>query len=152
MRTYAASSSCSRLTHPAMQNPPRTARPRKRSSHGILGDGQQSKPYIHVSDVVEAALCAAKNATTPFSVFNVATDDAVTVTEIAELAVAALALPGKPAFDYTGGRCGWRGDVPIVRLDSSRIRSLGWFPKWNSREAVRQSLQELAADDRAFCN
>ncbi len=118
----------------------------------ILGDGRQSKPYIHVSDVVAAALCAAQKAAAPFSVFNVATDDAVTVTEIAELAVAALALPGKPAFDYTGGRCGWRGDVPIVRLDSSRIRSLGWFPKWNSREAVRQSLQELAADDRAFCN
>ncbi len=49
----------------------------------ILGDGQQSKPYIHVTDVVRAALCAAGNATAPFSVFNVATDDAVTVDEIA---------------------------------------------------------------------
>ena len=152
MRTYAASSSCSRLTHPAMQNPPRTARPRKRSSHGILGDGQQSKPYIHVSDVVEAALCAAKNATTPFSVFNVATDDAVTVTEIADLAVQTLGLPAKPVFEYTGGRRGWRGDVPVVRLDSSRIRSFGWFPKRNSHDAVRQSLQELIADERTLCN
>ena len=118
----------------------------------ILGDGQQSKPYIHVSDVVAAALCAAQKATGAFSVFNVATDDAVTVTEIAELAVATLGLPGMPVFDYTGGRCGWRGDVPVVRLDSTRIRSLGWFPKWNSREAVRQSLQEIAADDRALRN
>ncbi len=118
----------------------------------ILGDGQQSKPYIHVSDVVEAALCAAKNAGTPFSVFNVATDDVVTVTEIADLAVQTLGLPAKPVFEYTGGRRGWRGDVPVVRLDSSRIRSFGWFPKRNSHDAVRQSLQELIADERTLCN
>ena len=116
----------------------------------ILGDGQQSKPYIHVTDVVEAVLCAAAKATAPFSVFNVATDDAVTVTEIADLAVETLGLPEKPAFEYTGGSRGWRGDVPVVRLDSTRIRSLGWFPRRNSRDAVRQSLQELIADERTL--
>lgn len=118
----------------------------------ILGDGRQSKPYIHVSDVVDAVLCAAKQSTGPFSVFNVATDDAVTVTEIAQLATEVLALSESPAFDYTGGPRGWRGDVPVVRLDSSRIRSLGWFPKRNSRDAVRLALQELAADARILRN
>lgn len=118
----------------------------------ILGDGQQSKPYIHVTDIVDAVLCAAKRASAPFSVFNVATNDTVTVTEIAAFAVEALGLPAQPVFEYTGGRCGWRGDVPVVRLDSSRIRSLGWFPKWNSREAVRRSLKELVADARVLHN
>ncbi|HTW48186.1 MAG TPA: NAD-dependent epimerase/dehydratase family protein [Acidobacteriaceae bacterium] len=118
----------------------------------ILGDGQQSKPYIHVSDVVEAVICAARKTSAAFSVFNVATEDSVTVTEIAALAVAALGLPASPTVEYTGGRCGWRGDVPVVRLDSSRIRSLGWFPKWNSREAIRRSLQELVADARVLHN
>ena len=123
------------------------------SSHlRILGDGQQSKPYIHVSDVVEAVLSAAAKSTAPFSVFNVATDDAITVTEIAALAVETLGLPEQPVLEYTGGRSGWRGDVPVVRLDSERIRAFGWFPKWNSREAVRHSLQELLADDRALRN
>ena len=118
----------------------------------ILGDGRQSKPYIYVTDVVEAALCAAVKATAPFSVFNVATDDAVTVTEIADLAVEVVGLEDKPAFDYTGGARGWRGDVPVVRLDSTRMRSLGWFPKRNSRDAMRQSLQELMADERILRN
>jgi len=118
----------------------------------ILGDGQQSKPYIHVSDVVDAVLCAAKKASAPFSVFNVATDDAVTVTEIADLAVEIIGLHEKPAFEYTGGARGWRGDVPVVRLDSTRIRSLGWIPKRNSRDAVRHSLQELMADERTIRN
>ncbi len=118
----------------------------------ILGDGHQSKPYIHVSDVVDAVLCAAKKANAPFSVFNVATDDAVTVSEIAELAVETIGLHTKPTFEYTGGARGWRGDVPVVRLDSTRIRSLGWIPKRNSREAVRHSLQELMSDERTMRN
>jgi UDP-glucose 4-epimerase len=126
-----------------------TAKPKRLR---ILGDGHQSKPYIHVSDVVEAALCAAKRASAHFSVFNVATDDAVTVNEIADLAVETLGLPAKPTFEYTGGPRGWRGDVPVVRLDSTRIRSLGWFPKRNSREALRHSLQELTADERTIRN
>jgi UDP-glucose 4-epimerase len=118
----------------------------------ILGDGHQSKPYIHVSDIVAAVLCAAQKATGAFSVFNVATDDAVTVTEIADLAVETLGLSAKPIFEYAGGRCGWRGDVPVLRLDSTRMRSLGWVPKWNSREALRHSLQELFSDERALRN
>jgi UDP-glucose 4-epimerase len=118
----------------------------------ILGDGRQSKPYIHVSDVVAAVLCAAEKAPRGFSVVNVATEDTVTVTEIAELAVECLGLATRPRFDYAGGRCGWRGDVPVVRLDSGRMRSLGWAPTCSSREAVRQSLQELIADARTLRN
>jgi UDP-glucose 4-epimerase len=126
-----------------------TAKPKRLR---ILGNGQQSKHYIHVTDVVEAVLCAARKSSAPFSVFNVATEDAVTVTEIADLAVEALGLPARPTFDYTGGPRGWRGDVPVVRLDSARIRSLGWFPKRNSHDAIRQSLQELMADERILNN
>lgn len=118
----------------------------------ILGDGEQSKPYVHASDVVQAAFCATKKAKGPFSVFNVATDDALRVTEIAELAAEALGLSASPVFEYSGGACGWRGDVPVVRLDSSRVRSLGWIPRWNSREAMRQSLQEMIADERILRN
>ena len=103
--------------------------------------------------MVDAALCAAKKATAPFSVFNVATDDAVTVNEIANLAVETLGIAAKPVFEYTGGTRGWRGDVPVVRLDSTRIRSLGWFPKRNSRNLrYAQSLQELNADARILHN
>lgn len=118
----------------------------------ILGDGEQRKPYIHASDVVAAALCATKRAAAPFSVFNVATDDVLTVREIAELAVETVGLLRIPVFEYSGGARGWRGDVPVVRLDSARVRSLGWFPKRNSREAMRQSLQELIADARTLHN
>ena len=116
----------------------------------IMGDGTQSKSYVHVSDVLEAVFLAAASAPTPFAVFNVATGDYVTVAEIAELAVEVLGLKvGSVTFRYAGGDRGWRGDVPIVRLNTDRIRGLGWSNAMNTREALRASLASLVRDERA---
>lgn len=114
----------------------------------ILGDGTQSKSYIHVSDVVAAVLHANRHSTKRFDAFNVATGDYITVTEIAELAVECLALPVHPRFEYSGGDRGWKGDVPVVRLNTDRIRSLGWKCRRGSREALRASMLALIADER----
>jgi UDP-glucose 4-epimerase len=115
----------------------------------VLGDGTQSKSYIHVFDVVAAVLRAHRTCVEKFDIFNVATGDYITVTEIALLAAECLELPAPPRLDYTGGPRGWRGDVPIVRLDTGRIRALGWSNRWNTREALRQSLDALLGDVRA---
>jgi UDP-glucose 4-epimerase len=116
----------------------------------ILGDGRQSKSYIHVSDVVEAVLLACERVTRSYEVFNVATSETVTVTEIAEMAVEAMGLNRRPCFVYTGGDRGWIGDVPLVRLDTTRIRALGWAPALSCREAVQRSLEEMVADERVL--
>jgi UDP-glucose 4-epimerase len=116
----------------------------------ILGDGQQSKSYIHVDDVVEAVLRAAQLVTEPFAVFNVATGDYVTVTEIAELAMDVIGLPaGSTQFDYTGGDRGWKGDVPVVRISTDRIRALGWKNERTGPQALRVSMESMLADARA---
>ncbi len=54
----------------------------------IKGDGEQSKPYVHVDDILNAVWLAWLNASDPFNYFNVATDDTTTVREIAALAIA----------------------------------------------------------------
>jgi UDP-glucose 4-epimerase len=110
----------------------------------ILGDGRQSKSYVHVQDVVGAVLLANSRVDEGFHVWNVATDDAITVTEIAEMAAKVLGIYPQPRWEYTGGDRGWKGDVPVVRMDASRIRALGWRPRFNSREAVWRSLEEMA--------
>jgi UDP-glucose 4-epimerase len=114
----------------------------------ILGDGQQSKSYIHVYDVVAAVLCANLAEPSAFRAFNVATGDYITVTEIADLAVEVLGLQQSPQYRYSGGDRGWKGDVPIVRLNTDRIQSLGWKCDRNCRQALRESLLSLAADER----
>lgn len=116
----------------------------------ILGNGQQSKSYIYVEDVLEAVLTAARLATEAFSVFNVATGDYVTVTEIAELAVDVVGLPaGSTQFEYSGGDRGWKGDVPVVRVNTDRIRALGWKNERTGPQALRASMESMLVDARA---
>lgn len=116
----------------------------------ILGDGHQSKSYIAVSDVVSAVLLAARLAPRPYAVFNVATGDYIAVREIAVLALEILGLSaGTTALRYTGGDRGWSGDVPVVRLNTARIRGLGWRNEMSSVEALRESLSSIVQDARA---
>lgn len=115
----------------------------------VLGDGQQSKSYIHVDDVVEAVLTAARLAMGAFAVFNVATGDYVTVTEIAELAMDVVGLPaGSTQLEYSGGDRGWKGDVPVVRINTDRIRALGWKNKRTGPQALRASMESMLVDAR----
>lgn len=115
----------------------------------ILGDGQQSKSYIHVEDIVEAVLLAQRVSRKNFEVYNVATGDYITVTEIAQLAIEIAGLtPEQVQLDYTGGDRGWKGDVPVVRLNTDRIQALGWTCKRNTRQALCVALNAMAADAR----
>ncbi len=121
----------------------------------ILGDGSQSKSYVHVTDIVRAVLTAhAKVALPgveahPFATFNVATGDYITVKAIADLAVECVGLrPGSVRYDFTGGDRGWKGDVPVVRLNTDRIRSLGWRCQMTSRQALQASILAMLPDLR----
>lgn len=115
----------------------------------ILGDGRQSKSYIHVEDVIEAVLLAHTKAAKPFEVYNVATGDYISVNEIAELAIEIAGLsPDQVCLEHTGGDRGWKGDVPVVRMNTNRIRSLGWSCRRTSRQALCVAMHAMLADLR----
>jgi UDP-glucose 4-epimerase len=115
----------------------------------ILGDGTQSKSYIHVENVIDAVLTA-HAAAGAYEVYNVAAGDYITVREIADLAVEVVGLdPGSTRYEFTGGPRGWQGDVPVVRLNTDRIQALGWRCKRTSRAALRESMVELVEEVRA---
>jgi UDP-glucose 4-epimerase len=113
----------------------------------VLGDGQQSKSYVHVDDVVAAVLVAPTVTPDLHNAFNVATGDYITVTEIAEIAIDVLNLDRSTVkLEYTGGDRGWKGDVPVVRLNTDKIRTLGWSNQRSTREALRASLESMLAE------
>jgi UDP-glucose 4-epimerase len=116
----------------------------------VLGDGTQSKSYIHVEDVIEAVLLAHAEPTKSFQVYNVATGDYITVTEIARLAIEVAGLSEDSVrVEYTGGDRGWKGDVPVVRLNTGRIRGLGWTCHRTSRQALCVAMHSMLEDARA---
>lgn len=105
----------------------------------ILGNGLQSKSYIAVSDVISAVLLANEKLNKSFEVYNVATKNYLTVNEIADIAVECLNLK-EVKYKFSGGDRGWKADVPIVRMNSDKIRSLGWNNLLSSKEAIKISM------------
>jgi UDP-glucose 4-epimerase len=105
----------------------------------ILGDGSQSKSYVHVSDVVSAMLLLTDKRWTGFDIFNAGTGDYITVTEIADQVVERMGL-GDVEYAYTGGTRGWKGDVPVVRFNSDKLAALGWRCRHSSKEALMDSI------------
>lgn len=113
----------------------------------ILGDGTQSKSYIHVEDVCRAVMFAFEKTPESFRAYNVATLDYITVKEIADIAVECQGLsPSSVRYEFTGGNRGWKGDVPVMRLNTQRIRNLGWRNERTCREALKHSMLSLKKD------
>lgn len=110
----------------------------------ILGNGKQSKSYVHVSDIVRGVLLASEKAESDFAVFNISTSDFVEVNEIALIVMQELNIdPISVEITYSGGDRGWKADVPVVRIDARKIADLGWLPKFKSHEAIRESVKEM---------
>lgn len=110
----------------------------------ILGNGKQSKSYVHVSDIVQGVLLASEKVGLDFDVFNLSTPDFVDVNDIALIVMRELNIdPQSVEVTYSGGDRGWKADVPVVRIDAKKILGLGWAPKYSSYEAIRLSVNEM---------
>ena len=107
----------------------------------ILGDGAQAKPYMHVSDMVRGIMLL-KNAPQGVSVYNIGVESRTTVTGIADMVCEQMGLKGIP-YEYTGGRGGWKGDVPVFSYDLEKIHRAGWRASLTSDEAVALTVKEV---------
>jgi UDP-glucose 4-epimerase len=107
----------------------------------VLGNGQQIKPYLHVTDLIDAILLAWDKLDGRTNFFNVGGSTRCSVRRMAEIVVEESGRDA--AIDYTGGDRGWIGDVPSVEYDTSKIRALGWTPKLDSEHAVRSAARWL---------
>jgi UDP-glucose 4-epimerase len=116
----------------------------------VLGDGRQEKSYMHVQDCLSAILLAAEHheAHPGAGIYNLGTDQTLLVDESVALIVEHLAV--SPEIEHTGGRRGWVGDSPLIRLDTTRIRALGWQAQLTIEQSVLRTLQWLDANEYAW--
>jgi len=109
----------------------------------ILGDGRQSKPYVHVEDCLDGMMFGHAHASERVNFYNLAVTDATSVNEIAQWTIEEMGLdPKQVRLEYTGGSRGWPGDVAQVRLDTRKMQALGWRPAMSSAEAVGRTIRE----------
>ena len=130
-----------RLTHGAVFDFIRKLRKNPKELE-ILGDGTQCKPYIYVTDLVNAIVKLTEQFEPGVDIFNISVmSEGTRVTQIAEIVVDVLGLRDVE-FKYTGGDRGWKGDVPRFKYDISKVLATGWTPEYTSDEAVRQTVTD----------
>ena len=137
----------------------------KRSNHGVLwdfikklgknnkelevlGDGTQSKSYSHVSDCIDSILFCSLRQKERVEIFNIGNDDEIDVMSIAQIVCNSMNLSNVNIHTSGGvdnGR-GWIGDVKKMNLDISKIKKIGWTPKYSSKTAIELSTKELIED------
>jgi UDP-glucose 4-epimerase len=134
-----------------------------RSGHGVVADlvrklardpkhleilGSEpgtAKSYVHIDDVIAGISVGVRAADEPWSVYNVGTEDAITVRSLADAICDELGLVDVE-YRWTGGSGGgrgWAGDVRVMQLAIDRIKAKGWRPRRTSEQAVRAAAKEL---------
>lgn len=109
----------------------------------VLGNGRQRKSYLYVQDCVDAIVAALERPAGKISILNLGTDEYCEVLQSVGWICERLQV--QPEITLAGGERGWIGDNPFIFLDCSRMRGLGWAPKWSIRAAVLQTVDYLLA-------
>ena len=109
----------------------------------ILGNGEQSKHYIYIDDVLNGIFKTALVSNEKYDCFNIATKDYINVKEIADIICEEMKLKNVK-YNFTSNEAkGWRGDIGICRLNSDKIRSYGWNNQYSTRDAVIKTVKIL---------
>lgn len=111
----------------------------------ILGDGKQTKSFIHISDGIEGIFHMINNTKERVDVFNIGSEDSIEIINVAKIVCKNMNLDNINIFTKGGtddGR-GWKGDIKKAHLDIAKLKSLDWNVKLSSLEAVDLTSQEI---------
>jgi len=113
----------------------------------VLGDGSQLKPYVYVTELVEAINALIDAPWDGMKTVNLGPVDQTSVSEIVDSLLDISGL--SPDVVFGTGRSGWEGDVPEYRFDLSVAQEiLGKVPFGTSSDAIRRSITwELEKDN-----
>jgi UDP-glucose 4-epimerase len=113
----------------------------------ILGDGSQTKSYLHVEDGIQGIFCALENLTDRKNVVNLGHEEHLNVKVLADIVCDEMGL-GETAYRFTGGSRGWVGDSPFVHLDISKVKAAGFRPRIPIEEGIRRTVRYLMDNPR----
>lgn len=120
-----------------------------RSVLEVLGNGTQTKAYLHVTDLVEGMIFIKNNTANGLNYFNLgAIDDGVSVKQIAEEVIKFVSPNTK--INYQNSDRGWVGDVPKFYYSVKKLKDLGWTPRMSSLEAIQKAVKEVALQEKIF--
>jgi dTDP-L-rhamnose 4-epimerase len=104
----------------------------------IFEDGEQSRDFIHVSDIVQANLLALESDAADFHALNIGTGSATSVTEMSKMLAEGLGKDVEPQIvgEYR------QGDIRHCVADITRAKTLlGYTPKIGLKEGLKDLLE-----------
>lgn len=122
----------------------------------VLGDGLQTKSYLHVNDFVEAVIAAVNhgNYRRGFHTFNVSHDYWASIRELAPVVVDEMLRLGHkcaPDIKFGDSQAGFFGDIPRIELENWKLkRETGWQPEISIENAVRENVEWLLKHPEVF--
>jgi len=102
----------------------------------IFGDGEQTRDFVFVSDVVRANILAAESEVS--GVFNIGQGQRVTINELAELII--RLLNEEPGVVYKEARV---GDIRHSLADISKAGLFGYQPQYDLEQGLRATINKL---------
>lgn len=113
----------------------------------VLGDGTQTRSYIYITDAVEATITAWRNGREGYGIYNVGSEDWITVKEVVNIILSELRLDNvRIVYRPVLHGVGWPGDVKRITLAIDKLKKLRFTPRHKSREAVAKTVRELAKE------
>ncbi len=115
----------------------------------IYGDGQQTRDFVSVNDVVNAILLAAESenkisSSSPAAVFNVASGKSISINDLAKTMIRISGLALEPLYQEER-----KGDIKYAAVDTTKSKSiLGFAAKEELEPGLKQLMPEPHSQQR----
>jgi UDP-glucose 4-epimerase len=107
----------------------------------IIGTGQQSRDFVHVSDVVQALTLAATSQDALGKTYNIGFGKTTKIIDLAKIILKILGLSNKTVITTTN--VPWQGDIKIIWFDITKIKKeLKWTPKISLEDTLKEMILE----------
>lgn len=102
----------------------------------IYGDGEQTRDFTFVKDVVEANILAAESELT--GIFNIARNESISINQLANFVAGLLGKKLRPVYENPRA-----GDIRHSLADISKAQAFGWVPRWSLEAGLAETVRRL---------
>ena len=115
----------------------------------ILGNGRQSKSFIHISDAIEGIFHIINNTKEKIEIFNIGSEDSIEIINVAKIVCKNMNLENIVIHtkEKEEGGIGWKGDIKKAHLDIKKLKSLGWNVNLSSIASADLTSQEIIREE-----